>query len=167
MISFQKAEQQRVDSSTPLISSIWGSMRSGSGGGSMNQSRDTQGAPRRGSLAREESGTDERARIGQVGTAGVIQVQAGGAGAGEEPARRNVRLNAMEDGARGMNASRLGLLLLTMVNVPLIIAGMFVLTLHWSDDDICDAAQRQRWRWWALISVVRMMLITPVVVVSE
>lgn len=103
--------------------------------------------------------------IGQVGPSGAIQLQTGGVL--EEPAaRRNVRMNMMEDGARGMNASRLGLLLLTMVNVPLIIAGVVVLTLHWQDDDVCESRDRQRWRWWALISVVRMALITPVVVVS-
>lgn len=66
--------------------------------------------PRRGNLAQAgASGAgrgDDSLSIGQVGVqGGAIQVQAGMAA--EEPAaRRNVRMNVMEDGARGMNASR-------------------------------------------------------------
>lgn len=62
--------------------------------------------------------------------------------------------------------TRLGLLLLTMVNVPLIIAGVVVLTLHWADKDVCESVDRKRLNWWALVSVVRMLLHTPVVAVS-
>lgn len=64
-----------------------------------------------------------------------------------------------------MNLSRLGLLLLMMVNLPLIAAGIVVLTLHWGDTDVCDSRHREKWRWWALLSVVRMVLITPVIAV--
>lgn len=52
------------------------------------------------------------------------------------------------------------------VNLPLIVAGVVILSLHWQDTEPCDNDHRQKWRWWALISVVRMVLITPVVLVS-
>lgn len=104
-------------------------------------------------------------RIGQLGAGGGL-IQAGSLEAEIPAARRNVRMNVMDDGVRGMNASRLGLLLLTMVNLPLIISGVVVLSLHWTDDTVCEPSHRQKWRWWALLSVVRMVLITPVVVVS-
>ena len=75
-------------------------------------------------------------------------------------------MNVMDDGVRGMNASRLGLMLLTMVNIPLVAAGIIVLTLHWKDNNICEESHRMKWRWWALLSVVRLALLTPVVIVS-
>lgn len=109
---------------------------------------------------------DDRGRIGQPLGVGTGLIQAGSLEAEIPAARRNVRMNVMDDGVRGMNASRLGLLLLTLVNLPLIVAGVIVLTLHWGDSDVCDSSHRQKWRWWALFSVVRMVLITPVVVVS-
>lgn len=77
------------------------------------------------------------------------------------------RMNVVDDGVRGMNASRLGLLLLTLVNLPLIAAGLVIISLHWEDDDVCNSDHRRKWKWWALLSVVRMILITPVVVVSH
>lgn len=56
-------------------------------------------------------------RIGQLGVGGGL-IQAGSVEA-EVPAatRRNahVRMNVVDDGVRGMNASRFGLLLLTLV----------------------------------------------------
>lgn len=150
----RQADQQRVDSSTPLINSIWGGMRNT---GSMNSSNDSN----ENNASQEEVGS----RIGQLGAGGGL-IQAGSLEAEIPAARRNVRMNVMDDGVRGMNASRLGLLLLTLVNLPLIIAGVVVLALHWTDDDVCESGHRQKWRWWALLSVVRMVLITPVVVVS-
>lgn len=123
----------------------------------MNSSSDSN----ENNASQEEVGS----RIGQLGAGGGL-IQAGGLEAEIPAARRNVRMNVMDDGVRGMNASRLGLLLLTMVNLPLIIAGVVVLALHWTDKDVCASGQRQKWRWWALLSVVRMVLITPVVVVS-
>lgn len=105
---------------------------------------------------------------GSKRSAGAIPMQAWDAGADEELARLNVQLNSMEDKAWILkNASRLGPLVSAMADVLLVIVGMFVLTLHWSEDDVCDAARRQRWRWWALISVVHMTLTTVVVVVSD
>lgn len=116
----------------------------------------------------------DRAQIDQVENREIVEVQGGagvtggGGGVSEDPgARRNVRINVMDDGVRGMNASRFGLLLLMLVNVPLILAGVFVLALHWGDKSDCDSSYRRKWRWWALVSVVRMMLITPVVAVSR
>ena len=53
------------------------------------------------------------------------------------------------------------------VNLPLIVAGLIILSLHWQDAEPCDNDHREKWRWWALISVVRMVLITPVVLVSR
>lgn len=123
----------------------------------MNSSTDSN----ENNASQEEVGS----RIGQLGAGGGL-IQAGSLEAEIPAARRNVRMNVMDDGVRGMNASRLGLLLLTMVNLPLIIAGVVVLALHWTDDGVCQSGHRQKWRWWALLSVVRMVLITPVVVVS-
>ncbi|CAM9348920.1 unnamed protein product [Ectocarpus sp. 6 AP-2014] len=112
---------------------------------------------------------------GRIGLGELIQ-QAGSDEAETQPAtrrpvnratNRNVRHVVIfaDDGVRGMNASRLGLLLLTLVNLPLIAAGVVILTLHWQDTDVCDVEHRRKWKWWALLSVVRMMLITPVVMV--
>ena len=115
---------------------------------------------------------DRGGRPGRIGLAGPgasgLDMAGSGHGFVEEApaARRNVRFNIMDDGVRGMNLSRLGLLLLIMVNLPLIAAGVVVLTLHWGDTDVCDPSHRQKWRWWALLSVVRMVLITPVIAVS-
>ncbi|CAN0384849.1 unnamed protein product [Ascophyllum nodosum] len=92
-------------------------------------------------------------------------IRAGSLEAEVPAARRNVRMNVMDDGVRGMNASRLGLMLLTMVNIPLVAAGIIVLTLHWKDNNICEESHRMKWRWWALLSVVRLALLTPVVIV--
>lgn len=124
--------------------------------GSMNDSSSSGGSAQP---------NEERARIGQLGAGGGL-IQAGSLEAEVPAARRNVRMNVMDDGVRGLDASRLGLLLLTLVNLPLIVAGVVVLTLHWADDDVCDSSHRWKWRWWALVSVVRMVLITPVVAVS-
>lgn len=124
------------------------------------------GDPRVGGPGRD----DERPHMGQLDNNGGVQAQGGAGGGGgvaEDPgASRNVRINVMDDGMRGMNASRFGLLLLMLVNVPLIMAGVFVLSLHWRDDEACNRSNQQKWRWWALVSVVRMVLITPVVAVS-
>ncbi|CAN0462706.1 unnamed protein product, partial [Ascophyllum nodosum] len=150
-----QAEQNRVDSSTPLIHSIWGGVRTSSG--SMN---DSDPPPDLAPLPIN----DEPRRGGRLG-AGRGMIRAGSLEAEVPAARRNVRMNVMDDGVRGMNASRLGLMLLTMVNIPLVAAGIIVLTLHWKDNNICEESHRMKWRWWALLSVVRLALLTPVVIV--
>lgn len=109
---------------------------------------------------------DDNVNAGQLGVGGGM-IQAGSLEAEVPAARRNVRMNVMDDGYRGMNASRFGLLLLMMVNIPLVVAGIVVLTLHWKDDTVCSESQRMKWRWWALLSVVRMALFTPVILVSQ
>lgn len=53
------------------------------------------------------------------------------------------------------------------MNLPLIAAGVIILTLHWQDTTPCEDDRRGKWRLWALVSVLRMMLVTPVVVVSR
>ncbi|CAN0298105.1 unnamed protein product [Pylaiella littoralis] len=148
----QATEQQRE--STPLINysnlPAAGSMNDSSSGGGSNDPTE----PHHG------GGSGQQLGLGG-GT-----IQAGSAEA-EPAARRNahVRMNVVDDGVRGMNASRFGLLLLTLVNLPLIAAGLVILTLHWQDTEPCDSEHRQKWRLWALLSVVRMILITPVVMV--
>ncbi|CAM9227597.1 unnamed protein product [Hapterophycus canaliculatus] len=123
---------------------------------------------------RDSSSAGGGAAGGRIGLGvGGGAIQAGGAEAEVPAARRNAnqllrrepRMNVVDDGVRGMNASRLGLLLLTLVNLPLIAAGLVILSLHWEDDDVCNSDHRLKWKWWALLSVVRMILITPVVVV--
>lgn len=156
VLSLAKDEQQRVDSSTPLINNlITSGLRSSAG--SMSNSLSDSSTP-------IQDGRGGRVGLGGPGTSGLIQ--AGSLEAEAPAARRNVRFNIMDDGVRGMNLSRLGLLLLILVNLPLIAAGVVVLTLHWGDSEVCDARHRQKWRWWALLSVVRMVLITPVIAVS-
>ncbi|CAM9458214.1 unnamed protein product [Choristocarpus tenellus] len=98
---------------------------------------------------------------------GAAAATLGGGGPADDPAaRRNVRLNVVDGGVRGVNASRLSLLVLCLVNIPQVVAGVLVLGLHWNDDEVCDESHRQRWRWWALVALVRLVLVTPVIMVS-
>lgn len=157
-----------MDSSTPLINNLitsTGPIRphrsSAASAGSMSTSvslNDTGPPP--------QHGRGGRIGLAGPGTSGLVQAASGSIEPEAPAARRNVRFNIMDDGVRGMNLSRLGLLLLMMVNLPLIAAGIVVLTLHWGDTDVCDSRHREKWRWWALLSVVRMVLITPVIAVS-
>lgn len=162
LCALAKDEQQRVDSSTPLINSLITSTSgpsSSAGSMSTSLSLNDTGPP-------TQNGRGGRIGLAGPGTSGLVQAASGNLEPEAPAARRNVRFNIMDDGVRGMNLSRLGLLLLMMVNLPLIAAGIVVLTLHWGDSVPCDSGQRQKWRWWALLSVVRMVLSTPVTAVS-
>ncbi|CAM9789430.1 unnamed protein product, partial [Phaeothamnion confervicola] len=39
---------------------------------------------------------------------------------------------------------------------PQVLAAAIVLSLHWNDDDVCDAAHRNNWRLWATVQAVRL-----------
>eukprot|EP00981_Chlorochromonas_danica_P001708 scaffold369_cov177-Ochromonas_danica.AAC.41 len=38
---------------------------------------------------------------------------------------------------------------ISMVNIPQILAGIVVLALHWNSDHTCDSGHMIRWKWWA------------------
>lgn len=46
---------------------------------------------------------------------------------------------------------------ISMVNIPQILAGMVVLALHWTSDHTCDSGHMIRWKWWAVFSILRMI----------
>ena len=72
--------------------------------------------------------------------------------------RRDVRVNVGMDSLREVNQSRVAVTALLVVNVPQIVAAMFVLSLHWSENTVCDAEHRLKWKLWSLVACVRMTL---------
>lgn len=73
----------------------------------------------------------------------------------------SVRVNVVDSSVYLFSVNTISYISLTVVNLALIVAGIAVLMRHWRDEDVCDAAFRSRWRWWALGLVVRKVLITP------
>jgi hypothetical protein len=50
-----------------------------------------------------------------------------------------------------------------MVNIPQIIAGLVVLSLHWDTDQTCDVSHMMRWKWWAVMSILRMFCYSTII----
>lgn len=56
---------------------------------------------------------------------------------------------------------------LLFVYGPQVLASFIVLGMHWDDKNVCDGGHTLRWKWWALLSAVRLtnglrqLLITP------
>ncbi len=49
------------------------------------------------------------------------------------------------------------------MNTPQIIASVIVLSLHWNDNPVCDLSHTLKWKWWAIISCLRMLAFNTVV----
>jgi len=72
----------------------------------------------------------------------------------------NARLNEL-------SSARATVCAILTVNTPQIMATLVVLVLHWNDPLICDEAHAQRWKWWSLVSALRMLSYSTVVVFSH
>ena len=68
----------------------------------------------------------------------------------------NARLNEIA-------TSRATVLALVIVNIPQVIAAAIVLSYNWNDNTVCTQSNRDRWKWWSLISATRMLLYTLIV----
>lgn len=53
--------------------------------------------------------------------------------------------------------------IILLANIPQILAGMIVLALHWETDHTCNETHMTRWRWWALMSILRMMAYSAII----
>ncbi|CAM9757841.1 unnamed protein product [Scytosiphon promiscuus] len=73
----------------------------------------------------------------------------------------SVRINAVDDSVYFFRVNALSYIGLAVVNIGLVVAGLIVLPLHWGDDDVCDASFRSKWRWWALVLILRKAIVTP------
>ncbi len=51
-----------------------------------------------------------------------------------------------------------------MVNLPQIIAAVVVLSDHWDDAQVCDLIHTNKWKWWAIVSALRMTAYMVVVI---
>lgn len=45
---------------------------------------------------------------------------------------------------------------LLFVYGPQVLASFIVLGMHWDDKNVCDGGHTLRWKWWALLSAVRL-----------
>lgn len=73
----------------------------------------------------------------------------------ENPTVINARLSEI-------NTSRATLYAIILVNTPQVLATIIVLSMHWTDPDICGAPHTLRWKWWAIFSAMRMIVYTGV-----
>lgn len=71
----------------------------------------------------------------------------------ENPTVLNARLNELA-------GARLSVYAICFVNIPQIIVAYVMLPMYWNEPGYCDAEVEARWRWWVLVSSVRMMLFT-------
>ena len=53
--------------------------------------------------------------------------------------------------------------LMLCINGPQILAGVFVLPLHWGDDSVCDSIHRNEWLMWSTVAVGRLGIHTLLV----
>lgn len=63
-----------------------------------------------------------------------------------------------------ISSSRATVIAISSMHIPQIIAAAFVLGLHWSDTSPCDNSHRERWKWWCLISAIRMLIYTTILI---
>jgi len=86
--------------------------------------------------------------------------------AGGTPAEQNqrVRMNVLQNGMREVNNRRLVVFLTLVVNIPQLLAAVVILSMHWNDDTVCDVDHRNRWKWWAVISAIRIAIYTSLLV---
>lgn len=76
--------------------------------------------------------------------------------ANPNPTVLNARLN-------DINSSRSTLCVLLTVSIPQIIASIVVLSMHWNDADVCDHMHTERWKWWSILTCLRIASYTSVV----
>jgi len=77
---------------------------------------------------------------------------------------QRVRMNVLQNGMREVNNRRLVVFMTLLVNIPQLIAAVLVLSLHWNDSTVCDQDHRDRWKWWAVVSSIRMLVYTILLV---
>lgn len=57
-----------------------------------------------------------------------------------------------------ISSSRATLCAILVVNIPQVIAAIIVLSMHWNDEDVCDAEHTFKWKMWSASSAGRMFL---------
>lgn len=72
----------------------------------------------------------------------------------------NARLNEL-------GTARAAIIVIATVTFPQIIATIIVLHDHWNDEIICDKMHTDRWKWWSLISAVRMFFYVLLVILMH
>lgn len=57
--------------------------------------------------------------------------------------------------------------LILIVNIPQVLAALVILPLQWNHDTVCDGAHTARWRWWAVISALRLFAYSCIIFVIQ
>lgn len=76
----------------------------------------------------------------------------------DNPTVLNARLNELA-------GARLSVYAILAVNTPQVIAAFAMLPMYWSEPPYCSEDSSARWRWWVLLSAVRILLYTGSVAV--
>lgn len=71
----------------------------------------------------------------------------------ENPTVINARLNEL-------SSARIALGAIVLMNFPQVLAACIILFIHWDDASPCDNPRRDRWKWWSMVSAIRMSLFT-------
>mmetsp|Transcript_77183 Transcript_77183/g.221838 ORF Transcript_77183/g.221838 Transcript_77183/m.221838 type:complete len:125 (+) Transcript_77183:131-505(+) len=58
------------------------------------------------------------------------------------PNPQAVRVNLVNDSLREVSSSRVAVTALLLVNMPQVVAAVFVLSIHWDEDTVCDQEHR-------------------------
>jgi len=72
------------------------------------------------------------------------------------PNPQAVRVNLVNDSLREVSSSRVAVTALLLVNMPQVVAAVFVLSIHWDEDTVCDQEHRLKWKIWSIFAALRM-----------
>jgi hypothetical protein len=84
-----------------------------------------------------------------------------GGGAGQHAENPTV-LNARLDELAGV---RLSVYTICLTNTPQVLVACLMLPGYWNEPAYCDEASNQRWKWWVLLSALRMTVFTASVAI--
>lgn len=63
-----------------------------------------------------------------------------------------------------VHTARISMGIIVAYNTPQILATLIVLSMYWNDSRVCDDDHRARWKYWALLSAIRMLIYTLILV---
>mmetsp|Transcript_24376 Transcript_24376/g.26645 ORF Transcript_24376/g.26645 Transcript_24376/m.26645 type:complete len:319 (-) Transcript_24376:757-1713(-) len=57
--------------------------------------------------------------------------------------------------------------LIFIINIPQVLAALIILPLQWNNDNVCDFAHTSRWKWWAVISALRLFAYSCIIFIIQ
>jgi E3 ubiquitin-protein ligase RNF38/44 len=89
-----------------------------------------------------------------TGNHGDVELGGGGPSNLEVNPERPVEFNILGEGVQGINTTRYLTILITVVNIPQVLAGFFVLALNWYDSSACDSEYTAQWKFWSVVQLI-------------